>query len=102
MSRLIDDKQETNIFPALSPCGNYLVYLSGTGITHTYYLDFVIMKKIDNAWTETHRIPEKFVGYYNTLKNYIVRQGDVSFAISQTIEKSCHQIYRINLETGQA
>lgn len=50
---------------------------------------------------ETHRIPEKFVGYYDTLKNYIIKDGDKPYAISQTLESTCHQIYKIDLETGE-
>ena len=45
-----DDKNQTKVFPTLSPCKNYLVYLSGTGITHTFYKDIVICKKEGNTW----------------------------------------------------
>jgi hypothetical protein len=78
-----------------------MVYLSGTGVTHTYYLDLVVMKKKENEWVETHRIPERFVGYYDTLKNYIIQEGEKVYAISQTLERSCHQIYKIDLDTGE-
>lgn len=50
MTRLVKDNHQTNIFARLSPCFNYLVYLSGTGITHTYYLDLVIAKKTEGEW----------------------------------------------------
>ena len=67
----MSDNEKTNIFPRLSHDYNYLVYLSGTGITHTYYLDLVILKNIDGKWVEAHRIKDKFVGYYDTLKTHI-------------------------------
>ena len=38
------------MFPKLSPCYNYLVYVSGTGITHLYYLDYVVAKKQQGKW----------------------------------------------------
>lgn len=78
-----------------------MVYHSGTGITHTYYLDLVIAKKIEGSWVETHRVKEHFVGYYDTLKNYMIVEDGKTFAISQTIQKSSAQIYKIDVETGQ-
>lgn len=43
--KLIEDGKRTNIFPSISNCFNYLVYCSGTGKTHTHYLDLVVMKR---------------------------------------------------------
>ena len=60
---MIEDGKETNMFPRLSPCFNYLVYVSGTGITHLYYLDYVVAKKEGGKWVEIHRLKEKVVGY---------------------------------------
>jgi len=50
LPKLIEDGNKTNIFPILSKCLNYLIYCSGTGRTHTYYLDLVVMKKDGNGW----------------------------------------------------
>ena len=53
---MIDDGKETNMFPRVSPCFNYLVYLSGTGKTHTFYMDFVVAKKEEGKWIESRRL----------------------------------------------
>lgn len=100
VTQLLSDGHQTNIFPTLSPCGNYLAYFSGTGITHTYYMDLVIMKKKEDQWVETTRIKEKFVGYYDTLKIFIAKRGQQTIAYTQTIENNDSAIYRINLENG--
>ena len=68
----MNDNEKTNIFPRLSHDFKYLAYLSGTGITHTYYLDFVINKNVNGKFIETHRIKNIFVGFYDTLKIYVV------------------------------
>ena len=66
-------KKKTNIFSSISKCFNYLVYCSETEKTHTYYLNLVVMKRqktkegIDK-WVKLHRLNEKLVGYYSTLK----------------------------------
>ena len=85
MKELIDDKRETNIFPSISPCFRYIVYLSGTGITHTYYMDLVIAKNEGGKWVESHRIADKFVGYYDTLKTYTTLEHGKPYVYLQTI-----------------
>lgn len=45
MSPLISDGKRTNIFPCVSVGFEYLVYCSGSGKTHTYYLDLVVMRR---------------------------------------------------------
>jgi hypothetical protein len=100
--QVIKDKEETNMFPSLSPCFNYLVYVSGSGITHAFYLDLVVAKKGQDGWKETHRLKKKVVGFYDTLKNYIVKAGsDQPYAIFQTTENMTGQIYKLPLESGQ-
>ena len=44
------DLNKTKIFPKLSPCLKYLVYISGTGDTHTFYSDFVICENREGYW----------------------------------------------------
>jgi len=45
MTKLVNDGKKTNIFPSVSKCYQYLIYCSGEGKTHTYYLDLVVMKR---------------------------------------------------------
>lgn len=54
--QLLKDGQETNMFPVLSPNFDYLVYLSGTGITHGFYLDLVVAQRKEGEWVETQRL----------------------------------------------
>lgn len=52
----VESEEETNIFPALSKCGNYLAYFSGTGITNCFYMDIVIMERGREGWREYHKL----------------------------------------------
>lgn len=72
------------MFPKISPCFNYLVYISGTGITHTFYLDLVVAKRKEGEWTETHRLKQKVIGFYDILQNYIVQKVGKTYAYFQT------------------
>jgi hypothetical protein len=38
-------KHRSNILVSISPCYNYIMYYGGTDITHTFYLDLVILKR---------------------------------------------------------
>lgn len=101
MTQLIKDHHQTNMFPRLSPCFNYLIYISGTGITHTFYLDLVVAQKKDGSWTETHRLKERVIGYYNTLQNYIVQKEGKTYAYFQTMSQSVATVERIDLDTAE-
>jgi hypothetical protein len=53
------------MFPAISKCQNYLVYFSGKGRTHCYYMDITVLKKDGNNWAPYHVIKDFFIGSYN-------------------------------------
>jgi hypothetical protein len=89
------------MFPRLSPCFNYLVYISGTGITHTFYLDLVVAKKKEGQWTETHRLKQKVIGFYDILQNYVVQKEGKTYAYFQTEHESVATIERLDLDSGE-
>lgn len=66
------DLHKTKIFPKISPCFKYLVYISGTGDTHTFYSDFVICENREGYWIEIHRLKELIIGYHSIFKNYFI------------------------------
>ena len=72
MELFVGDKNETKVFPRVSSCGRYCVYLSGTGKTHTFYKDLVVCQKKGGEWVETSRVSSKIIGYNSTLKNYLI------------------------------
>lgn len=99
---MIEDGHKTNIFPSLSKCFNYLIYCSGTGKTHTYYLDLVVMKRDGNGWKELHTIKERLVGYYCTLKLFpTTDENNKPICYFQSIDQALQRIYRLDIESGK-
>lgn len=96
-----NDQNTTKLLATVSPCFKYLIYLSGTGKTHTFYKDLVICKRKGEEWIETHRHKEAIIGYNSTLKTYIFQESGKSCGIIQNHERSCSNILRIDLESGE-
>jgi hypothetical protein len=98
LPKLIEDGKRTNIFPSLSKCFNYLIYCSGTGKTHTHYLDLVVMKREGNQWKELHRMKEQLVGYYCTLKLFpTIDQNAKPICYFQSISQAVQTIYKLDI-----
>lgn len=68
-AKVLINKEETNIFANISQCGNYMLYFGGSDVTHTYYMDLIILKREADQWKEIHRRKDAFVGYYDTAKS---------------------------------
>jgi hypothetical protein len=96
-TKIIKNIHQTNMFPAISPCYQYLAYFGGEGITHTYYLDLMICKKEKDEWKEVHRIKGAGIGLYSTLKTFAYQHAGKPYLYYQTIEKAVQKVMRVEM-----
>ena len=59
------------------------------------------MKRSEGKWVETYRLKQQITGYYDTLRSYLIAEGDKTYAIAQSCEKHTKQVYKIDVETAK-